>query len=76
MSKEMPTCKKCGKLHWYFKSCEEGITRKRVGYDTLQQESDYSPPRRNTTGYQSILGKTSYKQTHQTNRVHYQEEER
>ena len=75
MSKVPPTCKKCEKAHWRFQDCSHGKTFKRVGYDTLQQESEYSPPRRNTTGYSSILGETGYKQTHQTHRVTYTEED-
>lgn len=75
MSKVPPTCKKCEKSHWRFQDCSHGKTFKRVGYDTLQQESEYSPPRRNTTGYDSIFRETAYKQTHQTHRLHYTEED-
>lgn len=77
MTKEMPTCKKCGQLHWYFQDCTDGITRKRVGYDTLQQESAYSPPRNRRTGYQAILSRSDYQrvQGRETPRVHHKEGE-
>lgn len=74
MAKEPPVCKKCEKQHWRFLDCSHGKTFKRVGYDTLQQESEYSPPRRNTTGYSSIFRETGYKQTHGRHRLHYEEE--
>ena len=41
MTKEMPTCKKCGLQHWYFADCSEGRKFVRVGYDTIRHSTDY-----------------------------------
>lgn len=76
MAKEMPTCQKCEKQHWYFQGCDKGQTFKRVGYDTLQRASEYSPPRNKKTGYQAILGRSDYQRTQgrEAPRVHHKED--
>jgi len=78
MTKEMPTCPKCQLQHWYFQSCDKGRKYVRVGYDTLQRGSEYTPPRNRKTGYQAILGRSEYQRTQgrEAPRVHHQEEER
>ena len=76
MTKEMPVCQMCGLQHWYFKPCAEGVKRVRVGYDTLQKEGEYSPPRNKRTGYQAILGRSEYQRTQGRSqpRVHHKED--
>jgi hypothetical protein len=38
---DMPLCRRCGLHHWRFKPCSEGQKYVRVGYDTLERETDY-----------------------------------